>query len=93
MENKKMIRKIFTIKNKYGLHARPAARFVKATGKFQSHIQIIKDGLVANGKSIMGLMTLAAEPGSEIEVVIEGDDREAAMEAIRDLIENNFYEE
>jgi phosphocarrier protein len=93
MENDEMLRKVFVIKNKYGLHARPAARLVKVTSKFNSDIQIVKDGLVANGKSIMGLMTLAAEPGSEIEVIISGEDKDAAMAAIEELIENNFYEE
>ena len=88
-----MIKRIFKIQNKYGLHARPAARLVKATGQFKSDIHISKDGLVANGKSIMGLMTLAAEPGCEIEVAIDGEDSDAAMAAIADLIEHNFYED
>lgn len=88
-----MISKTFCIKNKYGLHARPAALLVKTTSKFQSHIEISKDGLRANGKSIMGLMTLVAEVGSEIEVNIDGADEEAAMDAIAKLIENNFDEE
>jgi len=88
-----MLKKIFKIKNKYGLHARPAAMFVKTTGKFKSKIEICKDGLTANGKSIMGLMTLVAEPGSEIEVMIDGEDKAEAMAAIAELIENNFYEE
>ena len=88
-----MIKKIFKIKNKYGLHARPAALLVKTTGKFKSHIQIEKDGLVANGKSIMGIMTLVAESGSEIEITVDGEDMTEAMTAIADLIENNFFEE
>ncbi|MCB0259237.1 MAG: HPr family phosphocarrier protein [Calditrichaeota bacterium] len=88
-----MLRKTFQIKNKYGLHARPAAMLVKTTGKFKSTIEISKDGLIANGKSIMGLMTLVAEVGSQIEVNVDGEDEQAAMEAIEDLIENNFYED
>jgi len=87
------ITKTFTIQNKFGLHARPAAHFVKTAGKFKSKIDIAKDGLVANGKSIMGLMTLAAETGSQVEITIDGEDAEAAMEAISELIANKFYEE
>ncbi|MGH1366482.1 MAG: HPr family phosphocarrier protein [Calditrichia bacterium] len=87
------LKKTFTIKNKFGLHARPAAHFVKTAGRFKSKIDIAKDGLVANGKSIMGLMTLAAETGSNVDIMIDGDDAEAAMEAISELIENKFYEE
>lgn len=88
-----MIKKVFKIKNKYGLHARPAALLVKTTGKFKSHIQIAKDGLTANGKSIMGIMTLVAESGSEIEITVDGEDKEEAMKAIAELIESNFFEE
>jgi len=88
-----MVRKVFQISNRLGLHARPAALLVKTAGKFNSSIQFAKDGYVVNGKSIMGVMTLAAEPGSEIEVIIEGEDAEEAMAAIGELIENNFYED
>lgn len=88
-----MIKKTFKILNKYGLHARPAAMLVKTTSKFKSKIEISKDGLVANAKSIIGVMTLAAETGSEIEFTIDGEDAELALEAIADLIENKFYEE
>jgi phosphocarrier protein len=88
-----MIKKIFKIENKYGLHARPAALLVKTTGKFKSDINVSKDGIVANGKSIMGLMTLVAETGSEIEVMIDGIDEKEAMKAIRELIESRFNEE
>ncbi len=88
-----LIKKVFKIKNKYGLHARPAALLVKTTGKFKSDIQIAKDGLTANGKSIMGIMTLVAESGSEIEITVDGEDMVEAMTAIEELIENNFFEE
>lgn len=88
-----MIKKVFKIQNKYGLHARPAALIVKTSGKFKSEINIAKDGIVANGKSIMGLMTLVAEAGSEIEITVEGIDEEEAMKAIQELIENKFNEE
>jgi phosphocarrier protein len=88
-----MIKKIFKIQNKYGLHARPAALFVKTSGKFKSDINVSKDGIVANGKSIMGLMTLVAEAGSEIEITIDGEDEKEAMKAIRELIESKFNED
>lgn len=88
-----MIKKVFKIQNKFGLHARPAALLVKTSGKFKSVINIAKDGVVANGKSIMGLMTLVAESGSEIEITVEGIDEEDAMRAIQELIENKFNEE
>jgi len=87
------LKKVFKIKNKLGLHARPAALLVQTAGRFKSDIKISKDGYTVNGKSIMGVMTLAAETGSEIEVVIEGEDREEAMRAIEELIENKFGEE
>ena len=61
-----MIEETLQIKNKHGLHARPAAHLVKIAGKFKSDIKIFKDGLEVNAKSIMGVMMLAAEPGSEV---------------------------
>lgn len=88
-----MIKKTFKIKNKFGLHARPAALLVKATGKFKSKIHIEKDGLIADGKSIMGIMTLAAETGSELFVTVDGVDEREALDAIQELIDNNFYED
>jgi phosphocarrier protein HPr len=87
-----MIEECLKINNKHGLHARPAAQFVKIAGKFKSDIKVIKDGLEVNGKSIMGIMMLAAEPGSEIIVQIAGIDEKEAMQAIKELIENKFYE-
>ncbi len=88
-----MIKKIFKINNQYGLHARPAALLVKTAGRYASDIRVAKDGYVVNGKSLMGVMTLAAEPGSEIEVIIDGEDEQEAMEAIEELIRKNFFEE
>lgn len=88
-----MIREELLITNKHGLHARPAAQFVKIAGKFSSEIKVIKDGLEVNGKSIMGIMMLAAEPGSEIILLIEGDDEHAAFDALKELIDQKFYEE
>ncbi len=88
-----MIKKEFKIINKTGLHARPAAVLVKTTGKFKSDIRISKDGYEVNGKSIMGVMTLAAEPGSIIQVTVEGEDEKEAMQAIEELIVNRFFED
>lgn len=88
-----MIKKEFTILNKYGLHARPAAQLVKVTGKFKSSIKIEKDGITADGKSIMGLMTLAAEVGSTIIVIADGEDAQQAVDAVSELINNKFYED
>ena len=85
-----MIEEIVVIQNKYGLHARPAAHLVKVAGHFKSDIKIVKDGLEVNGKSIM---MLAAEPGSEITFLIDGEDEAEAMKAIKELIAMNFHEE
>ena len=88
-----MIEGALKIINKHGLHARPAAQFVKIAGKFKSDIKVIKDGLEVNGKSIMGIMMLAAEPGSEITLLIEGEDEKEAFAAIKELISQKFYED
>jgi phosphocarrier protein len=88
-----MIEKILLIKNKHGLHARPAAHLVKIAGKFTSEIKIFKDGLEINAKSIMGVMMLAAEPGSEVLVQADGLDEQDALLEIEDLFEKKFYEE
>ncbi len=88
-----MIQEIIKITNKHGLHARPAAHLVKVAGKFDSDVKIYKDGLEVNGKSIMGVMMLAAEQGSEIELVVDGPDEQEAFKAIVELIEKNFYED
>jgi len=88
-----MIEGILKIINRHGLHARPAAQFVKIAGKFKSDIKVIKDGLEVNGKSIMGIMMLAAEPGSEITLLIEGEDEKEAFAALDELISQKFYED
>jgi len=88
-----MIEEGITITNKHGLHARPAAQFVKIAGKFKSDIKVLKDGLDVNGKSIMGIMMLAAEPGSEIILYTDGEDEKEAMQALKELIKQNFYED
>ena len=88
-----MIAEVLKIINRHGLHARPAAQFVKIAGKFKSDIKVIKDGLEVNGKSIMGIMMLAAEPGSEIVLSIEGEDEQEAFNALNELISQKFYED
>ena len=82
----------FTVTNKLGIHARPAAQFVKTASKFSCDIQVEKDDEQADGKSIMGLMMLAAGNGSVLIVTTDGDDDELALDAISSLIEKNFEE-
>lgn len=82
-----------TVANVYGLHARPAAEFVKLANKFESEITVSKDGLEVNGKSIMGVMMLAAEKGSRIEIRARGEDAEQAVEALVRLVADGFGEE
>ena len=85
--------KEFTISNKLGLHARPAAMFVKLTNQFGAEIWVEKDEEQVNGKSIMGLMMLAAGQGSVITVTAEGDDAAEAIKAVGDLIAGGFNAE
>ena len=81
------------IKNKLGLHARAAGLMVRAANRFQAEISIEKDGMVANAKSIMGVMMLAAAMGSEVRVKAEGPDASKALRALGRLIERKFGEE
>ena len=87
-----MVERSVQIVNKNGLHARPAAEIVKMSGKFQSEITIMRDGMEVNGKSIMGVMMLAAECGATIILRADGADADAALEALADLIQNKFGE-
>lgn len=84
------INKEFTISNKMGMHARPAAQFVKCASKYQCDVWVEKDEEPVNGKSIMGLMMLAAGKGEKIKVTTEGTDAEAAMAEIEGLIKGGF---
>jgi phosphotransferase system HPr (HPr) family protein len=88
-----MAKKEFTILNKLGIHARPAAQFVKTANRFQADVFVEKDGEEVDGKSIMGLMMLAAGHGSIITVSSDGPDEDAAMDAIADLIGRKFEED
>ena len=80
------------IVNRNGLHARPAAEIVKLAAKFQSEITVVKDDLDVNGKSIMGVMMLAAEHGSSITFRAEGPDADKALDALAMLVSNKFGE-
>jgi len=81
-----------TIVNPLGLHARPAAQFVKQAGAFGCHIEVVKDGTPINGKSIMGVMMLAAECGSTLVLRADGKDEGAAIEALAALVASGFGE-
>ena len=85
-----MAERCVTVVNELGLHARPAAEFVKLASVYQSDIQLSKDGDTVNGKSIMGVMTLAAECGAQLIVQAEGPDAEAAVIALEELVANGF---
>lgn len=84
--------KELTIRNKMGLHARPAAQFVKRASKYQCEIWVEKDDEPINGKSIMGLMMLAAGRGETIRLTCEGADAEAAMADLEQLVDSGFGE-
>ncbi len=88
-----MENRTFTIINRLGLHARAAAQFVQTVNKFSSETTIVKEDIEVNGKSIMGILLLAAPRGTEISVTVEGDDEKLAMGAIATLIEDGFGEE
>ncbi len=83
----------FTIKNKFGIHARPAALFVKTVSQFQSDVEVRKDENLASGKSIMGLLTLEGYCDSVLQVSASGPDAEEALKAVGELIDNKFYED
>ncbi|MFN8586550.1 MAG: HPr family phosphocarrier protein [Candidatus Eisenbacteria bacterium] len=87
-----MAEKQLVIRNQLGLHARACALFVKAASRFKSEILVARDDLEVNGKSIMGVMMLAAEEGATILVKAVGPDEEAALEAIRELVDGKFGE-
>ncbi|MGM0593122.1 MAG: HPr family phosphocarrier protein [Pseudomonadota bacterium] len=88
-----MLNKTITIINKLGLHARAAAKFVNLASSFQSEVNVTRNGRTVNGKSIMGVMMLAAGCGSEIELSIDGSDEQEAMQQLEQLIQERFGEE
>ena len=85
-----MVSKKVTVRNRTGLHARPASVLVQAASEYSSTFYIKMYGYKVNGKSILGVMTLAAEYGAEMELIFEGPDEEAALSRIADLFENGF---
>lgn len=87
-----MIEKTIKIVNDAGLHTRPAATIVKLASKYKAAFHIYKDGLNINGKSIIGVMTLAAEKGSEVTLTFDGEDEEEAAKEITDYFERGFDE-
>ncbi len=88
-----MLKKNLIIINKLGLHARAAARFVETAAGYESDIRVKSGAKTVDGKSIMGLMMLAAAKGAELELTVYGKDEEAALGALARLIENRFEEE
>lgn len=81
------------IRNKHGLHARPAAEFVKVANRFNAEVWVAKEDLEVSGKSIMGVMMLAAEHGSTLAIRADGEDAAAALDALSTLIDSHFGEE
>ena len=87
-----MVERPVQIQNKHGLHARPAAEMVKAASRFQSDVTITRDDMEVNGKSIMGVMMLAAECGATIVLRATGPDADAAVAALEALVDAKFGE-
>ena len=87
-----MIVREVVVKNKSGLHTRPASMIVRTASRFKSDFFIEKDGYEINGKSIIGVMTLAAEPGARLKLIFDGEDEAEAAEAIVALFEQGFGE-
>jgi phosphocarrier protein HPr len=85
-----LIERDATIVNPLGMHARPAAEFVKTASRFKSHVQVSKDGI--NGKSILGVMMLVAEKGASMHITADGEDAELAMDALISLVAAGFNE-
>jgi len=88
-----MVEKTVTIDNKYGLHARPAMQFVELAGKFSSVINLIRGGKVADAKSVIEVLMLAAEKGAELTIRADGGDAEQAVDALLQLVASKFDEE
>ena len=87
------LRRVVAIANRRGLHARAAAKFVKLAGSFDAVVSVARDDVVVCGVSIMGLMMLAAAPGSDIELTATGSDATAAVDALAALITDKFQED
>jgi len=87
-----MIERVVTIKNRLGLHARAAVKFVNTANRFISDVRIERDGSDVDGKSILGILTLAATQGSDVTLRLDGEDEAAACRAIVELIDGRFGE-
>lgn len=87
-----MVERSVLVQNSHGIHARPAAEIVKVSGRFHANITIVRDDLEVNGKSIMGVMMLAAECGATVVIRADGDDAEAAVNALAVVIASKFGE-
>ena len=92
MTEQLLVQREVEVVNRAGMHARPAAEFVKIAGRFASDIRVEKDGLEVNGKSIMGVLMLAAERGSRLRLSAKGRDAEDAVNALSDLVRRGFEE-
>ena len=92
MNTEAPIERVVEIVNRAGMHARPAAEFVKLAGRFTADIRLEKDGLEVNGKSIMGVLMLAAEMGSQLRLSARGTDAEDAISALSELVGRGFEE-
>lgn len=88
-----MVETKLLIQNKLGLHARPGALLVETASKYEADVYLIKNGFKVNGKSIMGVLMLAAEKGSELTVQAKGKDAGEAVQALMDLVNQKFHEE
>ena len=89
----RMIEREVTVRNRAGIHTRPASMLVKTASQFESEVYLRRDNYEINGKSVIGVMTLAAEQGAILTLVVEGDDEEEAANAITELFEDGFGEE
>lgn len=87
-----MIRRRVTLGNRLGLHARAASRLVQTASRFDAGVQLVRDGQRVNAKSIMGVLMLAAPCGTELVIEADGDDAEAAADALAELVANRFGE-
>lgn len=85
-----MVESLLVIRNQLGLHARACALFVKTAARYKAQVMVSRDDLEVNGKSIMGVMMLAAEEGATIKVRAEGEDEVAVMAALKELVEGKF---
>lgn len=84
---------IITVKNRNGLHARPASLFVQTSNKFTCDIQVRCNGVTVSGKNILGIMTLGAAAGTALAITATGDDASQALQTLEELVNNNFGEE